>query len=133
MPYTANYNSILDIVELTFTGLITGADLREAASDCTSLQKKTAALRFLVDANGWDTNASVIDILELPAEQYWKEGFDHRTRIAVVLPELTSTQVAARFYEVACQNRGWNARVLPNRHDAILWLSGVTPPEPHDT
>jgi hypothetical protein len=29
---------------------------------------------------------------------------------------------AAHFYEAACRNRGWLARVLPDRESAIDWL-----------
>lgn len=122
MSYALKHDSVLDIAEVVFTGLITGTDLSDSTTQCTSLQKQTGTTRFLVDANDWDMGASLVQIFNLPDEQYWKEGLNPKSRIAVILPGAASTQDAARFYEAACQNRGWNAKVCPDRQSAIAWL-----------
>ena len=55
--------------------------------------------------------------------RYWQEEFDRRSRVAVILPTAASTLKGALFYETACQNRGWNARVFPDRQSAMDWLA----------
>ena len=57
----------------------------------------------------------------LPTREYPKE-LDRRTRIAIVQPTNEKAREAARFYESTCRNRGWNARVHPDRDSAMAWL-----------
>jgi hypothetical protein len=122
MPYSVKHDPVQGIVEVTLTGPITGADLRAATTECTSLQKQTGATRFLIDANGWDVSASLVDIYEIPTVQYWREGLDRHSLIATIFPGSASGQQAANFYETVCQNRGWHARVFPDRQGAVAWL-----------
>lgn len=123
MPYTITHDTELDLVELTFIGSITGADLKEATTNCSKLQKVTGVRRFLVDGSDWDVVASAVDIYDLPDKQYWNERIQIETRIAVVLPNSARSQEAALFYENACQNRGWNAQVHLDRQSAVDWLT----------
>ena len=85
MPYTITHDTELDLVELTFIGSITGADLKEATTNCSKLQKVTGVRRFLVDGSDWDVVASAVDIYDLPDKQYWNERIQIETRIAVAL------------------------------------------------
>lgn len=110
------------VVELTFTGAIGGDALRNATTEAIALQKRTGALRFLIDANGWDLEASVVDIYQLPGETYWREGLDKQTRMALILPAALNARRGALFFEDACLNRGWNARVFQDRRAALEWL-----------
>ena len=124
MPYSVKHDPSLGIVELTFTGSIAGADLRGATTACISVQRQTGATRFLVDVNGWDLDASTLDIYDIPDKQYSDENLDIQSRIAVILPTSDKAREAALFYEAACRNRGWHAKVLPDRESAIDWLRG---------
>jgi len=122
MPYAVKHDPLLDIIELTLTGSLTSTTLREATTKGVSLQKQTRTTRFLVDPNGAELGASISDIYDLPAEQYPKENLDPRSQIAVILPASARAQEIARFYETVCRNRGWNARIFPDRQSAIEWL-----------
>ena len=122
MPYSIKHLPDLAIVEVARTGLISGDDLREATSECITLQKHTGVTKFIVDANGWEVIASFLDVYNLADQQYSNEGLDRKTHIAVILPTSISAQAAADFYETVCKNRGWNARVHPNRQSALEWL-----------
>lgn len=122
MPYSVKREPALDIIEVTLTGLITEADLREATTHAISLQKQTGTTRFLVDANGRDVRVPLIDIYEIPRTQYGKEELDIKSRIAVILSASVSVQEAARFYETVCFNRGWNAKICSDRQSATDWL-----------
>jgi len=122
MSYTINHLANLDIVELTFTGIISGSDLREATTECIDLQKETGVTRFLVHANGSEVVASFVDLYDLAEKQYHKEGLYRQSRVAVVFPTTLSAQTAADFYKNVCRNRGWNAQIHPNRQSALDWL-----------
>jgi hypothetical protein len=116
----------LGIVEVTFTGLLSGNDLREATTACIAIQKRTRATGFLVDMDRADMGASTLDIYDLPDSQYSEESLDIHSRIAVILPASPKAREAALFYEAACRNRGWHAKVLPDRQSAIDWLKGLS-------
>jgi len=122
MPYTVKHDPALDLIEVSYSGLVTGADLRDATSACAVLQREKGITRFLVDSTAWDLRASIVDVFELTEHQYVKEGFSKEARIAIVLPTSPKSLEVAHFYETACRNRGWNARLWPNRRSAIEWL-----------
>jgi hypothetical protein len=126
VPYSVTHDPSLGIVEVTFTGLLSGADLKKATRACISIQKQTRATGFLVDTGTADLGASTLDIHDLPGKQYGDEDLDIHTRIAVILPTSARTREAALFYEAACRNRGWHAKLLPDRQSAIDWLKGLS-------
>ena len=122
MPYAIKHVPELKMIEVVLTGVITGADLNRATTECVSLQKQTGVTTFLIDANGWEVTASPIDIFDLPARQYREEGVKRESRIAVIRPTSSSAREAARTYETMCRNRGWQARICQDRQSAINWL-----------
>jgi hypothetical protein len=122
MPYVIKHVTDLQIIEVTLAGVITAADLRKATTEAASIQKRTGAMRVLIDADGWEVAASAIEIYELPARQYWEEGVKRESRFAVIRPTSPSARQAAHNYEIMCQNRGWQARILPDRQTAMEWL-----------
>jgi hypothetical protein len=125
VTYKVKHLRELQIVELTLSGVISGADLRASTTECISLQRLSGITRFLIDLDGWEVVASAYDIYELPAHIYGREGVNPATRIAVILPSSVSGQQAAQDYEVMCQNRGWHVCVLRDRESAIDWLTGT--------
>ena len=129
MPFTVKHDSVLSVVEVVFSGMITGDNLREATDRCITLQKQMGVTSFLIDINGWDLAASVIDLYDLPATQYRNQALSRNTRIAVLLPVSENVQEAARFYENACRNRGWNALICQDRQGALGWLASAAVPE----
>jgi hypothetical protein len=124
MPFTVEHDAARGFATLRFSGTITGENLMESSARCFALQKETGCLRFLIDSDEWDLAASVLDLHALPHREYVKAEVDRRTRIAVVQPTNEKALQGARFYEDACRNRGWNARILPDREAAIAWLEG---------
>ena len=123
MPYQVIHDAGPDIATVTFTGVITRADLQGATAEAAALQRQKKTINFVIDANGWDVSASLFDIYELVENQYWREQIDRRSRIAVILPTSASAADAARFYETVCVNRGWIATVFPDRQSAVKWLT----------
>jgi hypothetical protein len=125
MAYTLEYNSTLRIVELVYTGLYTSQESRESASKAIALGKEHGDADALVDATQAKLAVSIFDLFDLPNRQYVEEDMKHKIRVAVVPPRQPEDQEAARFYETACYNRGWQVRLFPNRDDAIEWLKGT--------
>jgi len=122
MPYTARHEPSLGLVEVELSGEVTAADLGAVTSRCISFQKATGTERFLIGTNELDLRVSVVDLLDIPDKQYWDEDLSRFSRIAVILPASATAQKAAHVYEMACRNRGWNARVFPDRRSALDWL-----------
>jgi hypothetical protein len=124
VAWTLEYNSTLRIVEIVLAGSITGPDLQESTSKAIALSKDQGIpAAFLVDATELELAASIVDLYDLPAQQYFAEGADLRNRLALVLPQSPKARRDARFYETACVNRGWNVKSFPNRDEAIEWLT----------
>jgi hypothetical protein len=121
--WTVACNSTLSIIEIVHTGLTTGQDLREAASEAISLSKEKGITRFLIDALDVELSASITDVFHLPAVQFEAEKVDRLSRIALVLPKLPKGKEAADFWETACINRGWLARTFAKSAEAIEWLT----------
>src|SRR5436305_11897167 len=117
MPYSIRHDSTHGIAELTYSGTLTGEELRTATAEAIALQKQTGALNFLICIDA-EVTASIIDVFVLPTKTYGQEEVDPRTRMALVLPAVESARQRVLFFEDACRNRGWNARVLPDRRSA---------------
>ena len=122
MSYTLNHNASLGVIELTYSGRITGTELKEATSKCISLGKQTGTTKILVDEVGMYLDASIVDLFNLPNKQYADEEANRQAKVAVILPTSEEARKAVQFYEIACQNSGWRVRVFPERQDAINWL-----------
>ena len=122
MPWTYVNNSDSTIIEIAYTGEVTGQDLRECTSAVIALEKEKGIHRFLVDTTDMTLTASKGEIYDIPAKQYFEEDADRRGHVAVILSNSPKVKEAAEFYETTCQNRGWLARTFPERSQAIDWL-----------
>ena len=122
MPFNVRHDPDPGVATLTFAGAITNEDLLGSSVECIALQKSTGCLRYVIESADWDLAASSVDIYALPTREYPKADLDRRTRIAIVQPTNDRAREAARFYESTCRNRGWNARVQPDRESALAWL-----------
>jgi hypothetical protein len=127
MPYSVQHDPRSDVATITYTGAITMEDLLGATTECVALQKSAGCLRYLIESPDWMLEASTIEIFTLPTREYPLADLDRRTRIAIVEPPNEKAREAARFFETACRNRGWNARVLPDRGAALGWLLEAVP------
>jgi len=121
MTWKLEYNSKLRIIELVYSGDVSGSDMRDSTSRAISLSQEHAITDFLVDASKQEQAGTVTDIHELP-QQYVEDGADHQSRVAYVKPISPDLQQIAEFYETVCVNRGWHVQSFTNRHEAIGWL-----------
>ena len=123
MTWSYKQNITLQIIEVTFSGSTSSLDLQDSTSKLIALEKEIDLNKFLIDTREMKFNGSLVDIFNLPAEQYEKEGADRNGRIAVIQPDEPKEREVVRFYETACVNRGWNVRIFSDRQPAINWLT----------
>ena len=123
MPWHCDIDPVQQIVELTYTGDITKRELRESASECIALEENKGLIRFLVDTTEMLSVSSLMDVYDLPVNQYVEENADRLGRVALIPPKSSRVKEAVRFYETVCQNRGWMVQVFEERHAAVEWLT----------
>lgn len=122
MSWDIKYNEDSQIIEISYTGDVTGMDLHEAATKRLSMQKKTGAKLILADASLTRSNPPIMDIYELPDRLYSDNKAIRDSRIAFVLPKNKKFRELAYFYQTAVKNRGWIIELFENREDAFSWL-----------
>ncbi len=123
MPWSYEVDPVQHIVKVAYTGDVTKHELRESASECIAMEEKKGLNRFLVDTTEMKSVSSLMDLYDLPANQYVEENADRLGRVALVPPKSPKAREAVRFYETVCQNRGWMVQVFEKRHAAIEWLN----------
>ena len=132
MPWTYEYNTTLQIVEVEYTGEITAVELRESTSAFIALEADKGLNRFLVDTTEMKIASSMADIYDLPTKQYLEEQADRRGRVALMLPDCPKTKEAVLFYEDVCRNRGWMVQAFSKRQEAVDWLTAGSSTEQSD-
>jgi alpha-beta hydrolase superfamily lysophospholipase len=115
----------LKIVALTFSGDVAGSDLIDASREVIRRLAEHGASDVLGDFSAVETlTTSNFTLLDLIEDVYVAEGVDRATRIALLPPHASDSAESVRFYETACRNRGWRARVFETREAALVWLRG---------
>ncbi len=121
MTWKLEYNSELRIIDLVYSGNVSGPDMRETTSRAISLSQEHGITDFLVDASNHEQAGTVTEVFDLP-QQFVEEDVNHQSRVAYVKPISPDLQELAQFFETVCVNRGWHVQSFTNRRDAIGWL-----------
>lgn len=132
MAWTVAYDDTLRAISVKLFGSLDGSELHGLTSAAIALQKEQGILDVLVDAIELEFPPPLVDIYDLPAEQYIAEHLTRKVRIAVVLPKVPHAREAAQFYETVCRNRGWSVRSFLSRDEAAAWLQGAGSPNKPD-
>jgi hypothetical protein len=134
MPWSVIFDSDTDIVEVIYTGRVTGLELKEAATERVRMQKKHDTSLVLVDASRTELlEAGLLDVHNLPAELYDNVEADRVTQLALISPRSQEARVAAKHFKTACLNRGWHVMTFEKRQNAIDWLQKRKPSRRPDT
>ena len=123
MPWRYDIDPVQQIIKVAYTGDITKHELSESASEFIALEENKGLNRFLVDTTEMLSVSSLMDVYDLPANQYVDEDADRLGRVALIPPKSSQAKEAVRFYETVCQNRGWMVQVFEERQAAIEWLT----------
>ncbi len=122
MPWEARYLAAERLVESSYSGHVAPAELWEAASSTARLAVQRGTDRFLTNLSGMQDGHSLVDISET-VRGYETLGLPHTMREALVVGADDASSDRARFYETACQNRGWNVRIFGDRARALAWVT----------
>ncbi len=122
MPWHAFIHRELPLVEVTFTGLLTAAELHAAASETYALTTQSGHYLILGDCSGMAHGGhSVFDLYDaakgfttLPRAKALKE--------AVIVPQIPDSSERASFWETTCFNHGLQVRLFTDRTSALAWL-----------
>ncbi|MFO7570541.1 MAG: hypothetical protein R6W75_12155 [Smithellaceae bacterium] len=122
MPWNVELNINQKIIELTYAGIVTPKALEEAFCAAVKLATENDVSLFLADCSDMIGGHSVADLYFL-ISIFEASGFHPRSREAIVLPALDTSQQDVAFYETACLNRGYEVKIFPNRDEALNWLT----------
>lgn len=109
------------ILELRVEGILTPAELHEAARTTMERAGAQGIHRVLADGTALQGGHSIVDLY---AVVQVLTSFDivHTLKEAVLLPALPSAAADAHFWETACVNRGIQVRLFDDRAAALAWL-----------
>lgn len=123
MTWTIEYQDNLQVVVLTYSGNISGAEIKAAATARIAMGKEKGVSKFLVDTRNIETDeSSTFDIYDLPSKVYPEQKVEHSDHIAVVIPESHAARRMVQFYEDVSVNRGWRVKTFEDHDDALEWL-----------
>lgn len=128
MPWNTSYRADLDAVMTVYSGVIAAASLQEAVESSLALARRHGTTRFLSDCRTLEGGHSIIDLYGL-GNLLETAGVARDSREAIVLPQLDAAAKDVRFWELTCQNRGFNVRVFQTMADASAWLTENQPGE----
>ena len=122
MSWKIKYNEDTHIIEITYSGNVTGLDLKEAALKRIAIQEETGATMVLADASQSEGAPTTMDLFDLPDKIYQDHKARRDTRIAFILPDGKESKELAHFFKTAAKNRGWHIELFEDRDSAFSWL-----------
>lgn len=124
MTWNLEYRDDLRIVVLTYSGKVSGAEIKEAAAARIDLGKQKGVTRFLIDTKEVEADESAtLSIYEIPAKIYPEKNVERTSHIAILGPESSLSKKMVTFFVTACVNRGWLVSTFQDYQNAIEWLT----------
>lgn len=121
MPWKLEVSGSPAIIEVIYEGEVGPADLEAAFAAALAEGVNRQVPMFLANLVALTGGHSIIDLMDI-VTRIEAEVIDRRFREAVLVPPGTPLGEHAEFYETACRNRGFNARVFNDRDEAVAWL-----------
>ncbi|HYD58074.1 MAG TPA: hypothetical protein VEB41_14320 [Burkholderiales bacterium] len=123
MPWRAERDSQRSLVEVTYSGHVTIAEVRACAAAVFEELKDAAEGLILIDFTAVTRlDTQTVDVVGLP-ELFKSLGSESNTREALVAPHGSPAFDAAAFYETVALNRGRKVALFPDRARALAWLA----------
>lgn len=121
MPFKIESGNDPERIEVTYSGTVTDDEYRRAIGEFIKFNSEKNCLLVLTDLREMTVTPSILNVYD-SVNLFEKMGIDNRTSEALILQENKFVEKNIKFYENACQNRGYNVRIFYNREDAIAWL-----------
>lgn len=123
MNWSVHLDEVNNMLVLTYVGCNTSRDVLDSSYEIIRMAKEKEIFKYLVDVQDLIADFKANELFVLPFELYEKWGMDISTRIALLQATDPKAQRMVSFYEIACQNLGWQAKVFPNQKSALKWLN----------
>ncbi len=123
MAWNVRYLPEEGIIEETFTGYVTAAEVGASEKECFKIAAEKDVWLFLTDMKNADIKVSVTEIFNV-CQGYSTEETKRSMRVATIRPTDHKGRESVGFYETACTNRGWFVKNFDERDAAIEWLRG---------
>lgn len=121
MPVTIRVLSEPTIIETTFAGDLTAADVGAAAVAALEAARAHGTHLHLADCTPLIGRGDVFSVYDM-VEGFDALGVDRRLREAVIVQPGTAAEGDLSFYETVARNRGYNVRLFVDRSQAMAWL-----------
>jgi hypothetical protein len=120
MPWTVEWLEELRIIEITFEGMVSSAELRDMAREVMHLAAANGAHLYLADCSALQGGHSVFDLYSVASD--FARAASGVVREAVIVPALSAPAEDVRFWEDTADNHGLIVRRFPDRESAMDWL-----------
>lgn len=118
MPWTLSHLEDKGIILVQTSGKHDLYSLTEMVKVVGEKFREYQCGKCLIDHRKADVSMKTLPSYKRP-QLYNEIGFSHNQKGAILFKELSDDH---RFYENACQNRGWNVRVFDDYEEALKWL-----------
>ncbi len=121
MAWKADLHLEFPIVIITYSGMISAADLEESFKNTLCLCESSARSLILADCLEMTGGHSLTDIYQTAGELSGQENL-HHFREALILPDIPEMAELPRFWETVSNNHGLPTKSFIGRQEAIDWL-----------
>jgi hypothetical protein len=121
MPWQARLSDKPKFVELIYSGSVEPDELQEALTAAASLARPGQTHFVFADCTNLLGGHSYMDLYHL-ISLLEPTGIERQIKEAIVLPLNPAASENVKFYEVVCQNRGFNVKAFQDRTEALSWL-----------
>lgn len=123
MVWEVRLDEETQVVVSSFSGLVTGPELIEAAEARIAFGKRVGVDNYVIDALEMIApKSTIMDVLDIPKEIYDERAMPRSSLIAVVRPSHPGSAWIAEFYENASILRGWRVKTFDDFDSALYWL-----------
>jgi hypothetical protein len=130
MPWTVEYVPERDRVLVTASGEIRDEDARAQTAQALDLLKHNQVSAVLVDYSDALSEVSLPNLYGQP-DYYSQTGAPWHVSMAVVLPRTRYRLESYQFFELVCQNAGYNVKLFETKDAAEDWLAKAPPVRQH--
>jgi hypothetical protein len=121
MPWHVQLITDHPIVETTYSGVLTKAEMKQSMDDALNLAKRHATTLFLRDCTSLEGIQSIADLYVLTGSLGIKSNI-FKTKKAILLPSAQFSSEQVVFWRDACRTRKIFVELFKDRQGAIDWL-----------
>ncbi len=122
MPYTLNLADDPERIEMVYYGTVSAEEYKNALVEFVIFQKEHRRLLVLTDLTDMVVTPSILNVYDA-INMFENMGIHRNTSEALIIPANKFAVENVKFYENACQNRGFNVRLFTDRDEALKWLA----------